>query len=44
MKQLLILFFLGIFTNVSYCQDAVKNDTIFYLNNEIVFCKVTNIS
>jgi hypothetical protein len=44
MKQLLILFFLGTLTNVSYCQDAVKNDTIFYLNNEIVFCKVTNIS
>lgn len=44
MKQLVILFFLGALVNVSYGQDAIKNDTIFQLNNEILVCKVTNIS
>lgn len=44
MKPWFVLLLIGTFSNVSYCQEAMKNDTIFYLNNEIIVCKVINIS
>jgi hypothetical protein len=44
MKKSLLLVFLTILANISFCQDKIKNDTIFQLNNELIACKVINIS
>ncbi|HYV94961.1 MAG TPA: hypothetical protein VE978_24515 [Chitinophagales bacterium] len=44
MKKLLALIFIATVTKVGYSQEAIKNDTIFQLNNEVIICKVSNIS
>jgi hypothetical protein len=44
MKKILILFSLTIITIDANCQEVIKNDTLFKLNEEIIVCKVTNIS
>jgi len=44
MKKVMILIFLATLTKIANCQDIVKNDTIFQLNNETLICKVSNIS
>ena len=44
MKTSIFIFSLIISASYSFCQEVVKNDTVFQLNNELIVCKVTNIS
>ena len=44
MKKTLIIIFIATLTKVAYCQETVKNDTLFQLNSEEIICKVSHIS
>ena len=44
MKKILTLLFFATLANTVFCQEAIKNDTIFLLNNEEIVCNVTNIT